>query len=163
MFYSVRKYVGYFIVLTIKKCIVRVRVPRTFRTKRLLVKYVLSVKSLVSEPKSSRWLHILVCVSCFSHLSCILSIVETPWYKVKTPQLCNILHCHIIHLPWTRLFSFLFVSKICLVGHTKQLNNIICNFHICTVRVAIIIVFYYRLIHERIVFKGVLKFTLKLQ
>jgi hypothetical protein len=50
MFYSVRKYVGYFIVLTIKKFIIRVHVPRTFRMKRLLVKYVLSVKSLVSEP-----------------------------------------------------------------------------------------------------------------
>jgi len=37
------------------------------------------------------------------------------------------------------------------------------NFHICTVHPAIIKVFYYQLMDKRIVFKGVLKFALKLQ
>ena len=37
------------------------------------------------------------------------------------------------------------------------------NFHICTVHSAVIKVFHYQLMHKRIVFKGVLKFTLKLQ
>ena len=37
------------------------------------------------------------------------------------------------------------------------------NFRICTVHPAIIRVFYYQLMHKRIVLKGVLKFTLKLQ
>jgi len=36
-------------------------------------------------------------------------------------------------------------------------------FHICTVDPVIIKVFYYQLTHKRTVFKGVLKFTLKLQ
>jgi len=37
------------------------------------------------------------------------------------------------------------------------------NFHIRSVHPAIIKVFYYQLMHRRIVFKRVLKFTLKLQ
>jgi len=36
-------------------------------------------------------------------------------------------------------------------------------FHICTVHPASIKVFYYQLIHKRIVFKGILKFTLNLK
>ena len=39
----------------------------------------------------------------------------------------------------------------------------ILSFHICTVHPAIIKVFYYQLMHKRIVCKGILKFTLKLQ
>jgi len=35
------------------------------------------------------------------------------------------------------------------------------NFHSCTMHLAIINVFYYQLMHKRIVFEGVLKFTLK--
>ena len=41
--------------------------------------------------------------------------------------------------------------------------NITNDFHICTVHLAIIKFVYYKLMHKRIVFKGVLKFTLKLQ
>jgi hypothetical protein len=37
------------------------------------------------------------------------------------------------------------------------------HFHICTVHPAIIKVFYYEMMHKRIGFKEVLKFTLKLQ
>ena len=65
--------------------------------------------------------------------------------------------------PLNQKFSYLFVSKIYLVSHKKQLNNIICNFHICAVRTAIVKIFNQQLMHKRIVFKAALKFTLKLQ
>ena len=42
-------------------------------------------------------------------------------------------------------------------------NKLADNVHVCTLHPAIIKVFYYQLMHKGIAFKGVLKFTLKLQ
>jgi len=48
-----------------------------------------------------------------------------------------------------------------LLKSAQNLNNKQVFFYICTVHLAIIKVFYYQLMHNRIVFRVVLKFTLK--
>ena len=53
-------------------------------------------------------------------------------------------------------------ENICIYMFSAKHSKILFS-HICTVHPAIIKVFNYQLIHKRIVFKGVLKFTLKVQ
>jgi len=85
--------------------------------------------------------------------------VNTPLFQWRWWPYCHYLwHCK------GKLLSRNMTTKIFSSSlYTGQLQHVLCNFHICTMHPAIIKVFYYQLMHKRIVFKGVLKFTLKLQ